>query len=81
MLFVHLVNAARSVGITRFVAQVLAANRPMLSVFQDAGFPSVSRTEWGTVELTMTIAPDCDGAANAQTGTDQNSRVPPSWPV
>lgn len=60
----RLVNAAGSVGITRFVAEVLAANWPMLSVFQDAGLPTESRTEWGTVELTMTIAPD-DGAVNA----------------
>jgi GNAT superfamily N-acetyltransferase len=65
MLFSHLVKAARSVGITRFVAEVLAANRPMLSVFREAGFPIESRTEWGTVELTMTIAPDRDGAADA----------------
>lgn len=54
----HLAKAARSAGITRFVAEVLAENRAMLAVFHDAGFPIESQTECGTVKLTMTIAPD-----------------------
>jgi RimJ/RimL family protein N-acetyltransferase len=58
MLLQRLVNAALSVGITHFVAEVLAENTAMLSVFHDAGFPIESKTEWGIVELTMTIAPD-----------------------
>jgi GNAT superfamily N-acetyltransferase len=58
MLLQHLAIAARSVGITRFTAEVLAENRAMLSVFHDAGFPTESNTEWGTVELIMVIAPD-----------------------
>ena len=63
MLLHRLANAARSVGITRFIAEVLAENRSMLSVFHDAGFPIESKTEWGTVKLTMTIAPDLGEAA------------------
>jgi GNAT superfamily N-acetyltransferase len=58
MLLQHLADAARSAGITRFVAEVLAENRAMISVFHHAGFPIDSKTEWSTVELTMTIAPD-----------------------
>ena len=58
MLLHRLTTAARSVGITRFTAEVLAENRAMLSVFHNAGFPIESKTEWGTVELMMTIAPD-----------------------
>jgi RimJ/RimL family protein N-acetyltransferase len=77
----RLANAARSVGITRFVAEVLAENRAMLSVFRAAGFPIESKTEWGTVELTMTIATACEPAPTAQMGTRQSSRVPPSWPA
>lgn len=61
----HLAKAARSAGITRFVAEVLLHNRAMLSVFHDAGFPIESKTECGTVELIMTIAPDLGEA-----GTD-----------
>jgi GNAT superfamily N-acetyltransferase len=64
MLLGRLANAARSVGITRFTAEVLAENRSMLSVFHDAGFPIESKTEWGTVELIITIAPDLRKAAN-----------------
>ena len=63
MLLHRLADAARSVGITRFTAEVLAENRAMLSVFHDAGFPIESKTEWGTVTLTMTIAPDLAEAA------------------
>jgi GNAT superfamily N-acetyltransferase len=58
MLLRRLAFAARSVGITRFTAEVLAENHSMLSVFHNAGFPIESKTEWGTVELKMTIAPD-----------------------
>ncbi len=59
----HLANAARSAGIRRFIAEVLVENRAMLSVFHDAGFPIESKTEWGTVEFTMTIAPDFEDTA------------------
>lgn len=58
MLLHRLADAARSAGIERFMAEVLAENRAMLSVFDDAGFPIESKTESGTVTLTMTIAPD-----------------------
>ena len=68
MLLRRLANAARSVGITRFTAEVLAENRAMLSVFHDAGFPIESKTEWGIVELTITIAPDLGKAANCLDG-------------
>jgi hypothetical protein len=50
-------------GITRFVAEILADNRAMLSVFHNAGFPVESKTECGTVKLTMNIAPDLGEAA------------------
>ena len=63
MLLHHLASAARSVGITRFVAEVLVENRAMLSVFHNAGFPIESNSEWGTVTLTMTIAPGSGAAA------------------
>jgi GNAT superfamily N-acetyltransferase len=58
MLLHRLAEAARSAGIERFISEVLAENRAMLSVFHDVGFPIESKTESGTVTLTMTIAPD-----------------------
>jgi RimJ/RimL family protein N-acetyltransferase len=80
LLFDRLVNTARSAGITHFVAEVLAENRAMLSVFRNAGLPIESKSEWDTVELTMSIVPDGGDAASAQTGTRQTNRVPPDWP-
>jgi len=58
MLLHRLAAAARSIGIKRFTAEVLAENWAMLSVFRHAGFPIESKTDQGTVELMMTIAPD-----------------------
>jgi RimJ/RimL family protein N-acetyltransferase len=63
MLLQRLAHSARSVGITRFVAEVMLENRAMFSVFHDAGFPIESKTEGGTVALTMTIAADPREAA------------------
>jgi RimJ/RimL family protein N-acetyltransferase len=57
MLLHQLVNRARRAGITRLVAEVLAENSAMLSVFRDVGLPVQFKTDWGVVELTMTIAP------------------------
>lgn len=45
MLLRYLTQTARSVGITRLVAEVLAQNRAMLSAFRDAGFPIEAETE------------------------------------
>jgi acetyl coenzyme A synthetase (ADP forming)-like protein len=53
----QLARRAASVGVERFVAEVLAENRPMLSVFQDAGFDVTRRLEAGEVEVTFAIAP------------------------
>ena len=54
----HLIDMARTAGITWFIAEVLAENRAMLSVFRNAGYPTHSKVEFGVVELTMTIAQD-----------------------
>ena len=51
----RLAARAASVGIERFVAEVIPGNRPMLRVFEEAGF-AVGRTfEGGTVEVTFPI--------------------------
>jgi RimJ/RimL family protein N-acetyltransferase len=63
MLLHRLANAARSVGIERFTAEVLAENRPMLSVFQNAGFPIESKTELSIVDLMMSIGSDLTDTA------------------
>ena len=53
----RLAERAAEAGIERFVAEVLADNRPMLKVFEEAGF-EVSRTlEGSEVEVSFPIAP------------------------
>ena len=51
LLLEHLAAIARSNGIDRFTAEVLADNRPMLAVFSRAGWPVERRFESGVVDL------------------------------
>ena len=51
LLLEHLAAIARSNGINRFTAEVLADNRPMLAVFSRAGWPVERRFESGVVDL------------------------------
>ena len=52
----QLAGRAATVGIERFVAEVLAANSQMLHVFEAVGFESTRRLESGTVEVEFRIA-------------------------
>lgn len=56
LLLEHLAAAARERGIERFVADTLADNRPMLSVFRDAGFAVTRASAEGLVHVTFPIA-------------------------
>lgn len=51
-----LTEIARSQGIARFEADVLAANQPMLSVFQRSGLPMTRRSQGGVVHLELDLA-------------------------
>lgn len=51
LLLEHLAAIARTNGIGRFTADVLADNRPMLSVFSKAGWPVQRHFDSGVVEL------------------------------
>lgn len=51
LLLEHLAAIARTNGITKFTAEVLADNRPMLAVFTRAGWPVQRRFESGIVDL------------------------------
>ena len=53
----QLAAEAAAHGIESFVAQVLAGNRPMLRVFEDAGFDVTRSLAAGEVELRFRIAP------------------------
>jgi acyl-CoA synthetase (NDP forming)/GNAT superfamily N-acetyltransferase len=57
VLLEHLAEAAREVGITRFVAEVLPQNGGMLRVFSDFGYQVQRRYDDGVVHLSFPIAP------------------------
>jgi acetyl coenzyme A synthetase (ADP forming)-like protein len=52
----QLAAEAAAHGIKSFVAEVLAGNRPMLRVFEDAGFDVARRRAQGEIELEFRIA-------------------------
>ncbi|HJW67140.1 MAG TPA: GNAT family N-acetyltransferase, partial [Gaiellaceae bacterium] len=52
----QLAERAAATGVTRFVADVMAENRVMLSVFTGAGFDVVRELEHGEVEVSFPIA-------------------------
>jgi acetyl coenzyme A synthetase (ADP forming)-like protein len=53
----QLAELAADAGIESFVADVMAANVPMLRVFEDAGFTVTRHIEAGAVEVRLSIAP------------------------
>ncbi|NUU20299.1 MAG: GNAT family N-acetyltransferase, partial [Streptomycetaceae bacterium] len=55
LLLEHLADLARGQGIRRWVADVLADNRPMLRVFQDMGLPLHRRLEAGVVRAVLPL--------------------------
>ena len=55
LLLEHLAAIARSHGIERFTADVLADNRPMLSVFAKAGWPIRRHFDSGVVDLEFAL--------------------------
>lgn len=64
VLLEYLAAHAREVGIERFVAHVLPANRRMVRVFTQAGFSASSEFADGVIEVTLDIAPT-DAATSA----------------
>jgi acyl-CoA synthetase (NDP forming)/RimJ/RimL family protein N-acetyltransferase len=57
LLLEHLSAVARQRGISRFTAEVLPDNRPMLSVFRRAGFEISSKFNAGVVDVAFDIVP------------------------
>jgi acyl-CoA synthetase (NDP forming)/RimJ/RimL family protein N-acetyltransferase len=59
----HVAAAARERGISRFVADVLPANRKMLHVFEEAGYVVEHELEDGIVRLSFDLEPTEDSLA------------------
>ncbi|MFD1507713.1 GNAT family N-acetyltransferase [Georgenia yuyongxinii] len=55
VLLEHLAAAARELGVTRFVADVLPANARMVRVFGDAGYEVAQRLEDGVLSISFSI--------------------------
>ncbi len=53
LLLEHLAATARTVGVVRFTADVLAENAPMMGVFKDAGFEVTRQLDRGVVTVEM----------------------------
>jgi RimJ/RimL family protein N-acetyltransferase len=54
----HLVRIAREAGVSRFEADVLAENQPMLAVFRHGGLPMQLRRDGGVLHVTLSLQPD-----------------------
>ena len=51
----HLACIARDAGVTRFGADVLAENQPMLAVFRRSGLPMKTRRDGSTFHVTLSL--------------------------
>jgi acetyl coenzyme A synthetase (ADP forming)-like protein len=71
LLLEHLAAAGRRHGIRRFVADTMADNHRMLSVFRNVGFARRSSLEHGIVHVVLDIAP----SEQALEAADQRDRL------
>jgi acyl-CoA synthetase (NDP forming)/GNAT superfamily N-acetyltransferase len=67
VLLEHLAAAARECGLTRFVADVLPHNAPMLDVFRNAGFDERAGFSDGVTQVELLIEPTDRSRAAAET--------------
>ena len=54
----HLVPLAKEAGVSRFEADVLAENQPMLTVFRRSGLPMQQWREGNVVHVTLSLQPE-----------------------
>ncbi|MFD8497235.1 GNAT family N-acetyltransferase [Amycolatopsis sp. NPDC059657] len=66
ILLEHLAAAAAECGLSRFVAEVLAENSPMVRVFRDAGYQVSREIEEGVLHLEFGIDPTEESLAVAR---------------
>jgi GNAT superfamily N-acetyltransferase len=56
LLLRNLVHIARRKGVSQFEAEVLSANKAMISVFEHSGLPASKQFEGGTVHITLLLS-------------------------
>jgi acyl-CoA synthetase (NDP forming)/ribosomal protein S18 acetylase RimI-like enzyme len=71
LLLEHLASSQRQLGVTHFVAEVMADNSGMLHVFHDAGYILRERRDHGTVTLEM----DTEATDAAVSAADARERA------
>ncbi|HEY8127266.1 MAG TPA: GNAT family N-acetyltransferase [Hyphomicrobium sp.] len=54
----HLTRIARDAGVSRFEAEVLAENQPMLAVFRRSGLPMSLKRDGSVLHVTLSLQPD-----------------------
>jgi RimJ/RimL family protein N-acetyltransferase len=54
----HLVRVAREAGVSRFEADVLADNEPMLAIFRHSGLSMQLRRDGGVLHVTLSLQQD-----------------------
>ncbi len=54
----HLTRIARDAGLSRFEAEVLAENQPMLAVFQRSGLPMSLKRDGSVLHVTLSLEPE-----------------------
>jgi RimJ/RimL family protein N-acetyltransferase len=55
LILTHLATIARGAGVTRFEAEVLAENQPMLGVFRRSGLPMRLKRDGGIFHVTLSL--------------------------
>jgi len=71
----HLASAARERGITRFVAETLTENAPMLDVFRSAGFDEHARFDGGVAHVGGRRPRRQNGTLGPTGGADVGSKM------
>lgn len=58
IIFSHLARIARDAGLSRFEADVLAENQPMLAVFRRSGLPMSMKRDGSVLHVMLLLRPD-----------------------
>jgi RimJ/RimL family protein N-acetyltransferase len=69
LLLRHLTRLAHEAGVSRFEADLLADNHPMLVVFRHSGLPMRQRRDGSVIHVTLELEPDPSDEFQAAQGS------------